>query len=323
MAIDQSTHPRFAGRLAAPTAEYPQGKAINQTVTGATDGTPYIADDRNDVFGMQQAILRWTAQAPSGTPETALMSQFVAGMAEIAMGRATLLVDTSTGANQINLSHANGHGPQSYFDGLTFEFRAAIPSDQASLQINVNGLGNKPYSNDLSGDVAGGVGPNQLTRVRFNLAQDRFDRVVHERSIIGFDNNLTVNRGDGVTSIGNKLDLYNSLSSTPGTPDARLELTGPDGFNISGVTPQNVQFGGVPWIGSVFMFSLATAGVAINSPTVYAGSALRNGPFYFPSGGGDINTTGFGIASVGSWIALADVPARSGQFSVSFFQRVG
>jgi hypothetical protein len=47
---------RYPGRAGAPSAAYPLGSAINETVEGAEDGTPLQADWLNDIQGFIQKI---------------------------------------------------------------------------------------------------------------------------------------------------------------------------------------------------------------------------------------------------------------------------
>ncbi len=60
-------------------ADYPQGKARDRT-PGETNGTPYTARWRNDVFGFFQAILLRFGVTPTGNPDTALNSQYLTAL---------------------------------------------------------------------------------------------------------------------------------------------------------------------------------------------------------------------------------------------------
>jgi len=65
----------YPGKVATPTAEYPDGKAQNITSPGDGTGTPWEAKLVNDVFGFQQFITAKAGITPSGTPDNATASQ--------------------------------------------------------------------------------------------------------------------------------------------------------------------------------------------------------------------------------------------------------
>lgn len=62
---------------ATDLVNYPQGKAQDVTAPGDATGTPWVAVLENDVFGFQQALLKDAGATPSGSPETANVSQYL------------------------------------------------------------------------------------------------------------------------------------------------------------------------------------------------------------------------------------------------------
>lgn len=66
----------YTGKVAAPTAEYPDGKAQNITSPGDGTGTPWEAKLVNDIFGFQQFLTATAGITPSGTPDNATTSQY-------------------------------------------------------------------------------------------------------------------------------------------------------------------------------------------------------------------------------------------------------
>ena len=66
----------YPGKVAAPTADYPDGKAQNITSPGDGTGTPWEAKLVNDIFGFQQFITSEAGITPSGTPDNATASQY-------------------------------------------------------------------------------------------------------------------------------------------------------------------------------------------------------------------------------------------------------
>lgn len=66
----------YSGKVATPTADYPDGKAQNITSPGDGTGTPWEANLVNDIFGFQQYLTNAAGITPSGTPESATTSQY-------------------------------------------------------------------------------------------------------------------------------------------------------------------------------------------------------------------------------------------------------
>lgn len=66
----------YPGKVAAPTAEYPDGKAQNIASPGDGTGTPWEAALVNDIFGFQQYLTSKAGITPSGTPDDATTSQY-------------------------------------------------------------------------------------------------------------------------------------------------------------------------------------------------------------------------------------------------------
>ncbi len=66
----------YPGKTTAGSASYPYGGAQNVTAPGDGTGTPWEASLLNDIFGEQQALLSEAGITPSGSPETALISQY-------------------------------------------------------------------------------------------------------------------------------------------------------------------------------------------------------------------------------------------------------
>lgn len=64
-------------------ADYPQGSIKNSTSPATTDGTPVDELWGNDQQGLLQAILLEAGLTPSGVPDTARASQYLAGLKSI------------------------------------------------------------------------------------------------------------------------------------------------------------------------------------------------------------------------------------------------
>lgn len=75
MAIIPNT--QFPGKTAGTNTNYPYGQARDVTTSGDGTGTPWVAALANDLFGFQQALLQAAGIAPSGSPDTAVASQYL------------------------------------------------------------------------------------------------------------------------------------------------------------------------------------------------------------------------------------------------------
>lgn len=64
----------FNPRANPPDANYPNGSIKNRSLPGVFDGTPLLADDRNDLVGFTDALLQLGGVTASGLPDTVLAS---------------------------------------------------------------------------------------------------------------------------------------------------------------------------------------------------------------------------------------------------------
>ena len=161
MALDQNA--KYPVGTAAATGDYPEGSAVNSTAPGALNGYPLEKDQLNDRFGLEQALLRSSGQAASGAPDTALVSQYLQGIIELASGRANNYDDSGVANAYVLDVQANQQAPASLFIGMTVNFIAAFPNTGAST-VDPVGLGVKSIKLATGGDpVAGSItGRTQL-----------------------------------------------------------------------------------------------------------------------------------------------------------------
>ena len=76
MANNPSTLPGYNGQTAAPDANYTYGSARDDAAPGDLTGTPRIAAEINDIFGLLQNLLVVAGIAPSGSPDKVGVSQY-------------------------------------------------------------------------------------------------------------------------------------------------------------------------------------------------------------------------------------------------------
>ena len=136
MALDQNA--QYPIGTLAPTADYPEGSAINETVLDALDGFPWEKEGINDRFGFEQALLRITGQAASGSADTALVSQYLQGVIELASGRATAYDDGGAVDAYVMDLRTGQQYAASLFISLTVKFTPSNTNAGAST-LDYNG----------------------------------------------------------------------------------------------------------------------------------------------------------------------------------------
>jgi hypothetical protein len=138
----------YPGKVAAATADYPLGVARNVSAPGALDGTPWEQLLYRDIQGLLQGLLEQVPAgpvAPSGTPDTALTSQYIDSLKLIVQG-----LDVTTFANA-ELDTALRAAP----DGLGgTQWIANVAEELATAELDTSLV--------LTPDGLGGVGFNTI-----------------------------------------------------------------------------------------------------------------------------------------------------------------
>ena len=143
---------RYPSKVDTTDAAYPQGKARNVTVTLDGTGTPFEKDLVNDIMGLQQAIYKEASITPSGTPDTADMSQQLEGIKKITLanGMTTLELINSIEvyASDVVLdtsgftTSGDGGSGQWKQNGVTGQTVSQAPAQLVDALLN-DGLGNQ------------------------------------------------------------------------------------------------------------------------------------------------------------------------------------
>lgn len=87
---------RYPGRFNNPTPEQPQGAFKNRTAPGVEDGSYLEADWLNDISGFLSYLLTHGDITPSGTADTAVVSQYAEALRNITSAQ---IVAAITGLN--------------------------------------------------------------------------------------------------------------------------------------------------------------------------------------------------------------------------------
>lgn len=96
----------YPGGTVPPNASYPYGSAKDVTAPGTGDGTPLRAAWVNDWFGFQQAVMGAAGVTPSGSPDTAQLSQIFNAITSIIRNASSGVVGLSRNA-KINITAAS------------------------------------------------------------------------------------------------------------------------------------------------------------------------------------------------------------------------
>lgn len=141
---------KYVGRITGATANYPYGSSKNETGPGVGDGTPYELARADDVFGVQQALLRSASIVPTNNADTALASQQLQALIEIASGRAGTYDDSGVADAYVLDVQTNQQAPGGLFDGQKFEF---IPVGDNTGACTANPFGEGVTDIKLAGGV--------------------------------------------------------------------------------------------------------------------------------------------------------------------------
>jgi hypothetical protein len=169
MAFDRNAV--YGARWSAPSTAHPEGAFINRTSPTADDGSYLEEQWINSFSALPEALIQSAGITLSGNPDEVGNSQYMEGLVEQVSGR-SMNYDCSGPANAYVLSvRTSQYGPQSYFDGMSVEFKPNVTNTGAS-SVNVNALGVINITNTSTG---GELVINQPVRLRYNSTTGQFE----------------------------------------------------------------------------------------------------------------------------------------------------
>ncbi len=89
MGLIPETHPPFVGAILPADAEYPLGKAKNVSTPGQPDGTIWEEGVLNDIFGLEQSLLKKAGITANGNADSVANPQYLTAIETIARQQAT------------------------------------------------------------------------------------------------------------------------------------------------------------------------------------------------------------------------------------------
>ena len=220
MALDQNA--QYPVGTIGPDANYPEGEAVNSSAPGALDGYPWEKEGINDLLGFQQALLRAGGVAASGNADTAVVSQYLQMLIELAQGRATNYDDSGVAGAYVLDVQANQQAPANLFDGQIFEFIASNTNAGAST---VNPVG-KGIKNIVGTSTGGEIIAGKRITLRYRLGSDDCE-IINDEKIV-----QVVNVQDGEVATGTTLFPFD---------DSIPQNTEGNEFLTLAITPKNVN----------------------------------------------------------------------------------
>ena len=303
MALDQNA--QYPVGTTGPDANYPEGEAINSSAPGALDGYPWEKEGINDLLGFQQALLRAGGAAASGNPDTAVLSQYLQMIVELAQGRAINYDDSGVANAYVLDVQANQQAPAILFDGQTFEFIPANTSTGAST-VNPVGLGIK---NIVNTTIAGKIIAGRRLKLKYRFGSGDFEIVPN--TVV-----QVVNTQDGAVATGTTVlpnddtipqntegDEYLTLAITPTNANNMLKIeivihlahTSASSYMIAALF-QDSTAGALAASQPARTDQANTAGVGVFTHYMVAGTVLPT-TFKVRAGHGSAGTTTFNGAT--------------------------
>lgn len=226
MALNPSTNATMTGRVTAADVNYPYASAKDETAPGAGDGTPYFKARADDLFGLQQALLKLAGITPSGNADTAIASQYLQALVELAQGRAVTYDDSGVADAYVLDAQTSQQAAASLFDGQVFEFIAGNTNTGAST-VNPVGLGVK---NIVNTGTAGTITAGARIRIRYRTATGDFE-VINDATPV-FTESFT-SAQQAISSAG-LVSVAHGLSGAPKLVRAKLVCTTAEAGYVAG-----------------------------------------------------------------------------------------
>ena len=173
MAVNPST--KWPTRTTAVAPAYPYGSSKDETTPGANDGTPYEKARADDIFGFQQALLKFAGIVPSGNADTAQASQYLQALLDVAMGGGFFEDGGAANTYLFNvLSGTDRQGPAVYTDGMKVS-AVIVNTNTGASTVNVNSLGVKNIFYKGAALTAGMLTVGETVFLIYDGASGRFN----------------------------------------------------------------------------------------------------------------------------------------------------
>jgi len=167
---------RYTPRAVAPSANYPFGSFLNETVPGALDGSPCEKDWADDFLGFFQKLMDYTGLAPSGIPDTVVTSQYFNALQTI-FTNFMFFFDGGTGTPDDIIVTSVGAPPVAYTGGMIVLFKASA-TNFGAVTLQIDTLAQKAVTQpDGTPLIGADIKADRYVLLRFNFTDDRFELV--------------------------------------------------------------------------------------------------------------------------------------------------
>ena len=238
MAIDQNA--QYPVGTAPASGDYPEGSAINSTAPGALDGYPFDKEGINDILGVLQALLRAGGVTASGNADTALASQYMQMIVELASGRAYTYDDTGAANAYVLGVRTNQQAPAGLFNGLIVRYTAANTNTGAST---ANAFGTGAVSiRDKVGAVltAGAILAGSEIELHYDSVNSWYVLSASPISLLHIQDQKTSGTNGGTSIAGVQTRVLNTVvtNEIPGASLSANQITLPVGtFEVTARAP--------------------------------------------------------------------------------------
>lgn len=160
---------QYPGKTAGNTTNYPLGEARNVTTPGDGTGTPWEQAIVNDDQGFKQALLAAAGLTPSGTPDTALVSQYLQALQTIIANAISSAVPRKVYA-WVRFGYIGGSIVIQASSGVSSVTRLAVGKYRINFSTPVGGTGFAVTGNAQQVNNTGASFPNVLVPMTYNAA---------------------------------------------------------------------------------------------------------------------------------------------------------
>ena len=250
MATNPNLLPDNSGRITAPDASYPYGSAKDDTTGIAGDGTPIKKALLNDTYGFYQWLMTQAGIVPSGSADTALVSQ----LGESLISIIEKLTDKEVTVNFASDADITLTAEQDYYGRLRITDTGVLLTASRSVNLVARERVVYVYNDtlqDLTIKTAGGTGVVLYAGSSASFVNGGVNTTIDPMTPIGFNQKWTsVVRTPGVTYTNTtdrpiewRVEFTTSGNNTIGEIRATIDGVGPIKMASVGGTAVNQSRG--------------------------------------------------------------------------------
>lgn len=164
----------YPGLVSTPDANYPYGGAINETSSGALDGTPLEQKWVNDFYGLIQHAVNLAGVVPTNTAETAQASQVMDSLATAFRSNDLTHIDSGGADAKVLTIQAASKSVSGYKNSYAVEFINLV-TNTAAVTIDVDSIGAVDLRDSAGAALAAGaITAGQRLKAVYNTGAGHF-----------------------------------------------------------------------------------------------------------------------------------------------------